>query len=67
MSNLYKTGELYKVMERFENVYKGQTRLDREKDKEIWKIGSFYENGETNKLFNAFLNGYMYNKSISNL
>ena len=44
-------------MQRFEKSFSG-LRLDREKDKELWKRGFVYENGEANELFMAYRAGY---------
>lgn len=65
MSDMYKTGEIYKVMENFEKSFKGRGRLDREKDKEWWMRGQWYENGETNLAFTHFFNGYSMARSLA--
>lgn len=57
---MYKSGEIYKVMEQFERSCTG--RIDREKDKQDWKKGQWYENGETNKMFGMYLKGYSLGK-----
>ena len=49
--------EHYDIMAEFEKNFYDQ-RLDREKDKALWKKGQVYENGETNKLYQAFISGY---------
>jgi hypothetical protein len=53
--------EHYDLMAQFEKQYKGM-RLDREKNKEIWRSGNIYENGETNALFLAYRMGYTLGK-----
>ena len=57
------TKEHYELIEFFERAYKGM-RLDREKNRELWKSENVYENGETNKLFLAFRAGYFLGKAI---
>lgn len=55
--------EYYEVLNVFERNY-SYLRLDREKDKENWKIGWIYECGQTNELFKAYLSGYCLGKAI---
>lgn len=56
--------EHYDLMIMFEKDFAG-IRLDREKNKELWKIGQIYESGETNKLFLAYRKGYSFGKFIN--
>ena len=49
------------VMAAFERQHK-RLRLDREKDRENWKRGFVYEDGETNRLFIAFRLGCAFAK-----
>jgi len=53
---MYKSGEIYKVMEQFESIC--NERTDREKDKEGWKKGRWYEDGNTNRMFDMYFKGY---------
>lgn len=66
---MYKNGEIEKVMQVFEMTYKAiaRGRLDKEKSKEWWKRGQYYENGDVNNDFKMFLNGYSYGKSLANI
>ena len=57
--------EHYDLMLMFEREFAGTARLDREKDKELWKKGQVYESGETNKLFLAYRKGYSFGKFIN--
>jgi ethanolamine utilization protein EutA (predicted chaperonin) len=57
------TKEHYDLLENFERNFK-YLRLDREKNKELWKIQAVYENGETNMCYRAFLLGYSLAKSM---
>lgn len=50
------TKEFYDLLSDFEKIYK-HMRLDREK-KEFYTRGAFYQSGETNTTFKAFLHGY---------
>jgi hypothetical protein len=50
------TKEFYDLRENFERFFKGE-RMDREA-KELYEKGAFYQNGQTNNLFKAFLSGY---------
>lgn len=56
------TKEWYEIMESFEKGHYGRFRMDRE-DKEIWKIGAYYQNGECNEWFKMYLAGYMAGRS----
>lgn len=49
--------EHYEILEHFEKNYADQ-RIDREKDKSLWRKGQVYENGETNALYKAYILGY---------
>ncbi len=43
-------------------------RMDQTKEnKDIWNMGYYYTNGETNKSFTSFLNGYQYAKSLARI
>jgi len=55
------TKEHFDLMNKFERDFKDE-RLDREEDKELWKRGRIYQNGNTNKLFLAYRMGYSYGK-----
>lgn len=61
------TKEFYEVMDHFEIVAKklirsGMQGFKRE-DKELWSKKIYYTDGEVNKAFVIFLNGYSYGKS----
>lgn len=63
---MYKNGEIEKVMSIFEKSYQGRSRMDRETDRELWKTQQFYyQNGDTNDAFRNFINGYSYAKSLA--
>lgn len=49
--------EHYDILEQFEKEFY-YLRLDREQNKETWKKGDVYENGETNNIYKAFILGY---------
>lgn len=51
------TKEHYDLMASFEREHK-HCRLDREKDKELWKKGAVYQDGHVNELFMAYRKGY---------
>ena len=51
------TKEHYELMASFEREHKHR-RLSREKDKELWKSGYVYEDGQVNDLFVAYRKGY---------
>lgn len=51
------TKEHYELMASFEREHKHR-RLDREKDKELWKKGAVYQDGHVNELFLAYRKGY---------
>jgi len=51
------TKEHYELMASFEREHKHH-RLDREKDKELWKKGAVYQDGRVNELFLAYRKGY---------
>lgn len=65
-----KTGEIYNVMAQFEKLAKDSkcsiytNRLDREEKQigEGFANGYYYEHGETNQMFKAFLVGYSLGK-----
>lgn len=57
------TKEHYELLSEFERTFKGK-RLDREQNKELWKKGQVYENGEVNDLYKAFILGYTLGKAI---
>lgn len=66
---MYKNGEIEKVMDAFERLARTiasplpALRLDRCKRGIGETFGqNFYENGETNKFFHAFLMGYSFGK-----
>ena len=48
--------EHYFIMQEFEKAYK-YYRLDKE-NKEMWSSGLIYQDGEVNKLYEAFILGY---------
>ena len=52
--------EHYEMMASFEKQ-NSDLRLDKE-DKDLWKRGIFYQNGETNKLFKMFCSGYTFGR-----
>ena len=54
--------EHYEILANFEKNFKGM-RLDKEKNNELWKIGQVYENGETNKMYQAFIMGYSFGRA----
>lgn len=56
--------EHYKIMLQFEKDF-SSIRLDKEKNKDLWKIGQVYESGETNQLFLAYRRGYSFSKFIN--
>ena len=60
------TKEHYDVMAQFEQQFKHR-RLDREKDKALWKIGQVYQDGQVNDLFGVFLRGYQLGKQVEHL
>lgn len=51
------TKEHYELMAIFESEHKNR-RLDREKDKKLWKKGAVYQDGHVNELFLAYRKGY---------
>ena len=53
--------EHYEIIENFDNNFAHQ-RLDKEKNKSLWKKGQVYENGETNALYKAYIMGYAFGK-----
>lgn len=55
------TKEHYELLNEFEKNYQGK-RLDKEKNKDLWKKGQVYENGETNELYKAFILGFSLGK-----
>jgi len=48
--------EHYEILADFEKCFKGH-RFDKE-SKELWSIKYVYQDGEVNKLYNAFILGY---------
>jgi len=54
--------EYFDIMNQFEKNNK-YLRLDRE-PVEKWTQGIVYESGETNNLFQQFMAGYIYGKSV---
>jgi len=54
--------EHYEILSNFEKNFK-EMRLDREKNMDLWKIGQVYENGETNKMYQAFIMGYSFGRA----
>lgn len=54
---MLQTKEHYELMEIFEREH-NRHRLDREKDKELWKKGAIYQDGHVNGLFLAYRKGY---------
>ena len=54
--------EHYEILSNFEKNFK-EMRLDREKNMDLWKIGQVYENGETNKMYQAFILGYAFGRA----
>lgn len=59
------TQEHYDLMAHFEKQFKS-LRLDKE-PKAMWPRGDFYENGEANTLFLAFMRGYSLGKCVERL
>jgi len=57
------TKEHYDLMAAFEREYKHR-RLSRENDKDIWKSGNVYEDGNVNELFLAYRKGYAFGSSF---
>ena len=57
------TKEFYDQVAVFERIY-SNLRLDKE-DKKLWRKKQFYQNGETNKLFIAFLEGFAMAKHMA--
>jgi hypothetical protein len=56
------TKEFYELVKDFERIFSTE-RLDREA-KEMNSKGAFYQSGETNKLFKAFMNGYQVGRAV---
>ncbi len=50
------TKEFYDLLAAFEKIY-SYLRLDKE-SKSMYRNGAFYQNGEANHLFKAFMHGY---------
>lgn len=59
--------EHYELMADFERIFSKGYRLDREKNKDFWKIGHVYEDGKTNLLFTAFRSGYQYGRHVERM
>lgn len=65
---MYKTGEIYAVMTRFEKdvralaAYAG--RLDREQKATSgrWEHDAYYQDGQTNMMFLAYLSGHAHGR-----
>jgi hypothetical protein len=55
--------EHHDLMANFEKLYKGR-RLDRE-DKALWPQGVIYQDGEVNRLFEAYRHGYALGKAAT--
>lgn len=55
--------EHYEIMAAFERFFQGEGRKDKE-DKELWKKGLIYQNGDVNRLFLAFRSGVSYGLSL---
>ena len=53
------TKEFYEALEFFERIKSVRGNYERE-EKELWKIGAIYKNGEVNTAFNYFLKGINY-------
>ena len=51
------TKKHYDLMDSFERENKHRC-IDREKNKDLWKIGNVYEDGHVNELFLAYRSGY---------
>jgi len=51
--------EHYEIMKQFERDFK-YLPLTKEQDKDLWKIGAVYKNGQTKDLFKAFRIGYYF-------
>ena len=49
--------EHQEILENFEKNF-SDLRLDKEENKQLWRKGIVYQNGETNKLYNVFILGY---------
>jgi hypothetical protein len=49
--------EHYDIMQQFEKNY-NCVPLAKEQDKELWKQGYIYQNGDVNNLFKAYRTGY---------
>jgi hypothetical protein len=58
--------EFYNILNQFKSDFKN-LNISLEKNKNLNKIQVFFENGETNKMFKAYLLGYSLSKSINNL
>ena len=54
--------EHQEIMEAFESLKLG--RLDREDNKETWKRGNVYQDGQVNELFKIYRHGYSRAKSV---
>lgn len=50
------------MIEAFEKFKPG--RLDKEADPKLWKIGHIYQDGEVNKMFKFFANGYSFGRCV---
>jgi hypothetical protein len=69
-----KTGskEFIELMSDFERliksgtIYLSSTRLDKE-EKELWKRGYYYQNGELNSVFKGFILGYQNAKCLARM
>lgn len=53
-----RSAEYYELITQFEKIYKGY-RIDKE-PKELWHKRIVYQDGELNKLFTAYFNGFAY-------
>ena len=55
------TKEHYELLENFEK-HNSHMRLDRE-NKELWYKGQVYQDGDVNRLYNAFILGYSFGRA----
>jgi len=56
-----KTREHYELIEQFESEFPG--RHDKE-DRDLWRIGRIYQDGQLNELFLAYRRGYALAQAI---
>lgn len=68
---MHKTRELQDLMDVFERTLKQSTRImilgrfDREDRDTMWPRGFYYQDGNVNKAFLAFMGGYQYAKALA--